>query len=109
MLVKELYLIARPFGVYYGHFVSPSIRPSVRGQLVKKLIALEPQGIFSSNFAYLCMVTLSNHRQPILIDEGLLSIIPAGCGQLVKMLITLEPHGIFGSNHSLHAYFFYIV
>ena len=51
---------------------------------MKMLITLEKRAAFGSNFAYLCILTLSNSP----------SISPAGHGQLVKMLITLEPHGI---------------
>ena len=38
--------IARPTGVHYNHCVSPSVCPSVRGQLVKMLITLESDDIF---------------------------------------------------------------
>ena len=34
--------IARSLGLHHNHYVSPP----VRGQLVKKLITLDPQGIF---------------------------------------------------------------
>ena len=39
----------------------PSIRPSVRGQLVKTFITLQPHGIFGSSFAYLYILKLSSH------------------------------------------------
>ena len=38
-----------------------SISPIGRGQLVKMLITFELHGIFSSNYAYVCMSKLSNH------------------------------------------------
>ena len=69
-----------------------SISPA--GQLVKMLITLEPHGIFGSNFAYLYILTLSNHIMQS-VDEASPSISSAGRSQLVKMLTTLEPHGIF--------------
>ena len=34
--------IVRPVGVHYNHSVSPLVRPSIHGQLVKMLITLEP-------------------------------------------------------------------
>ena len=72
---------------------------SVRGQLVKMLITLEPHGIFDQNLhIYACQHSLTTDMRNHLFDgRGVLSISPAGCGQFVKMLITLEPHGIFGS------------
>ena len=75
--------------------VRRSVPPSVHGQLVKMLImkmlaTLERHVIFSSNFAYLCISALSNHRHcNSLFDGRLLSIILAGCGQLVKLLVSL--------------------
>ena len=41
-----LLLIARPLGLHYYHYVNPSIRPSVRYQLLKMLIIVEPRGKF---------------------------------------------------------------
>ena len=38
-----------------------SIGMAGRGQLVKMLIALEPHGIFGSNWAYFYILTLSSH------------------------------------------------
>ena len=71
-----------------------SIRPSIRGQLVKSLITLEPHGTFRSNFAYLYILTLSvTSIQDG--DEAVSRIRLAGRGQLVKTLITLESHGVF--------------
>ena len=64
------------------------------GHLVKLLQTLEPHGIFGSNFANLCILTMSGHWYEK-CDEALLSIILAGQGLLVKMLITLEPYNIF--------------
>ena len=55
--------------------------------LVKMLITLEPYGIFGSKFAYLFILTLSNHW-----NAKMVSIISAGQCLLVKMLINL---GIF--------------
>ena len=63
---------------------------------MKMLITLEPDGIFGSNFVYLCILTLSSHWYKK-GDEASQSIILAGQALCVKMLITLEPHGIFGS------------
>ena len=40
---------------------SLSIILVVRALLVKMLITLEPQGIFFSNLAYLCILTLFSH------------------------------------------------
>ena len=40
---------------------SPSIILAGRALLVKMLIILEPDGIFGSNFVYLCILTLSSH------------------------------------------------
>ena len=60
-------------------------------------VTLEPHGIFSSTFVYLCILTLPSHWHEQ-CDEASPSIILAGRASLVKMVITLEPHGIFGSN-----------
>ena len=83
--------------MHYNHCVSPSLCPSIRGQLVKMLITRT-----TSNFAYLCMstncLTTDVRNSRFLMDEALLSISQAGRGQFVKMLITLEPHGILGPN-----------
>ena len=76
---------------------SPSIILVVRALLVKMLITLEPHGIFCSNFAYFCILTLFSHWYEK-GEETSSSIILAGLALLVKMLITLEPHGKFGSN-----------
>ena len=38
-----------------------NISPVGHGRLVKILITFEPHGIFGSNFAYLFILTLSNH------------------------------------------------
>ena len=54
--------------------------------LVKMLITLEPDGMFGSNFIYLCIVTLSSHWYEK-CDEASTSIILAGRALLVKMLI----------------------
>ena len=81
-----------------GDEASPSIILAGRALLVKMLITLEPHGIFGSNFAYLCILTLSSHWYKKKGDEASPSIILAGQALLVKMLITLEPHGISGSN-----------
>ena len=40
---------------------SPSIILASEALLVKMLITLEPDGIFGSNFVYLCILTLSSH------------------------------------------------
>ena len=40
---------------------SPSIGLAGRALLVKMLIALEPHGMFGSNFVYFCILTLSTH------------------------------------------------
>ena len=76
---------------------SPSIILAGQALLVKMLITLEPHGIFGSNFAYLCIYTLSSHRYEK-GDEASPSIILAGRALLMKILITREPHGVFGSN-----------
>ena len=64
---------------------------------MKKLITLEPHGIFGSNFVYFCIL----HCPAIAMtkcDEASPSIVLAARALLVKMLVTLELHGIFGSN-----------
>ena len=68
-----------------GDEASPSIILAGRALLMKMLVPLEPCGILSSNFVYLCILTFSSSK------------ILAGRALLVKMLITL-PHGIFCSN-----------
>ena len=65
---------------------------------MKMLITPEPDGIFGSNYVYVCILTLSSHWCEKNSDEALPSIILAGRALLVKMLITLEPDSIFGSN-----------
>ena len=60
-------------------------------------ITLELHGILSSNFVYLCILTLSSTGTQN-GDEASPSTILAGRALLVKMLITLEPRGTFGSN-----------
>ena len=40
---------------------SSSIILAGRALLVKMLITLEPSGMFTSNFVYLCTLTLSDH------------------------------------------------
>ena len=48
---KESETIARPLGLHYYHYVSPS----VRYQLVKIFVTLEPHGIYLSHlFTYAC-------------------------------------------------------
>ena len=42
-------------------WVNPSIGPSIRGQLMKMFITLEPHGILWSTFANICMSTILNH------------------------------------------------
>ena len=86
-----------------GDEASTSIILTGRALLVKKLITLKPNGIFGSNFVYLCILTLSSHWYEI-GDEASPCIILASRAFLVKMLITLEPHGVFGSN--LYTYVF---
>ena len=49
--------IARPLGMYYNHYVSPSIRY----QLVKVIITLDAYGLFESKFAYLIIFILFGH------------------------------------------------
>ena len=77
--------------------VSPSIILTGQALLVKMLITLEPHGIFGSNFAYLCILTLSSQWYEKCYEASP-SIILANQARLVQMLIALEPHGIFGSN-----------
>ena len=48
---------ARPLGLHYNHYVSPS----VRHQLENMLIIFKPQGIFISHFAYICMSKFPKH------------------------------------------------
>ena len=76
---------------------SPKIILAGQALLVKMFITLEPDGIFGSNFVYICILTLSSHWNAK-VDEASPSIILTGRALLVKMLISLEPHGIFGSN-----------
>ena len=76
---------------------SPSIILAGQALFVKMLITLGPRGAFGSNYAYLCISTLSSHWYEN-GDEASPSIIFAGRPLLVKMLITLEPHGIFRPN-----------
>ena len=61
------------------------------------LITLHSCGKIGSNFVYLCVITLSNHKYEK-GDKASPIIILAGGALLVKMLITLEPYGIFDSN-----------
>ena len=68
------------------------------------LITLEPDGVFGSNFVYLCILTLSATGMKK-CDEASLSIILAGRTLLVKMLITLEPDIIYLVK-SLYTYVF---
>ena len=44
-----------------GDEASPSIILAGQALFVKMLIILEPHGIFGSNFAYLCIFTLSSN------------------------------------------------
>ena len=44
-----------------GDEASPSIILAGQSLFVKMLITLEPRGAFGSNFAYLCILTLSRH------------------------------------------------
>ena len=86
--------IARPVGLHYNHYESPS----VRYQLVKMFITLEPNGIFVSNFACISIsafpLTTGVRNHILLIEMGLLSNCPVCCGRLVKILKTLESYGI---------------
>ena len=68
--------------------------PTFLGSVIEIIIALEPYGIFKSNFACIDILTLSSHSGLQNGDKGLLSIILAGHGLLMKMLIPLEPHVI---------------
>ena len=74
---------------------SPSIILAGRALLVKMLITLEPDGIFGSNFVYLCFLTLSSHWYEKRC-RGFTEHHFGRSSSLVKMFITLEPHGIFG-------------
>ena len=56
-----------------------------------------PHGIFCSNFAYLCILTLPCHWYEK-NDEASPSIILASRALLVKLLIALDPLCIVGSN-----------
>ena len=65
------------------------------GQLVKKLITLEPQGIFGLN-AYLFIFTFSIHSLYAKhVTRLVLVAHHFGLGILVNMLRTLELNGIF--------------
>ena len=48
---------AQHLSLYYNYYVNLSIRY----QLVKMFITLEPPGILLSHFAYICMLTIPNH------------------------------------------------
>ena len=76
---------------------SPSIIFAGQALLVKMLITPEPDGIFGSNFAYSCILTLSSHWYEK-GDEASSSIFLADWDLIVKMVITLVPYGIFCSN-----------
>ena len=54
--------------------------------MYKRLITLEPHGIFDQVLHTIaCQPYLTtNIFKSFLVDEGLLSIISVGCGQLVK-------------------------
>ena len=91
-------LAARPFGLHYNHYVSPSVRPLPVSENVNNSWTI---WYILSHFAYICMSTFPNHwhaKLPVLIDIGLLCNCPAFCGQLVKILKILVPYGIFESN-----------
>ena len=75
-----------------GDEVSPSIILASRALLVKMLIALEPHGIFGSNFVYVCILTLSGHWY-----EKQVTRLHRTSFWPVKMLITLELRCAFGS------------
>ena len=75
------------------------------GQLAKKLITLEPHGIFGSNASFFSIkIVQPLVCKPVLLrDPQVCTIItewvrPSVRGQLLKMFRTLEPHDIFGSN-----------
>ena len=67
---------------------SPSIILVGQALFVKMLITLEPDGIFGSNFVYLCILNCPATGMKK-IDEASTSIILAGRALLVKKLITL--------------------
>ena len=71
-------------GMKKGDEASPSIILAGRALLVKMLITLALQGIFDSNFVYLCFLTLSSHRYEQKVTEASPSIILAGQARLVK-------------------------
>ena len=85
--------IARPAGVHYNHCVSPSVRP-LAVSVMNRTVYFDQ--ILHTYACQHCLTTGMGIKQPFLMGEALLSIIPAGRDQLVKMLRTLEPHGIFG-------------
>ena len=69
---------------------------SVRQQLVKMLITIEPHGIFGSNLAYMYLYILKLFSLWCENgNEALPGISSVDRGLLVKMLRTLEPHGLF--------------
>ena len=80
-----------------GEEASLSIILAGRALLVKMLITLELDGIFGSNFLYLCILALSSHWYKK-GDEASPSITLAGQALLMKMFITLELRGIFCSH-----------
>ena len=116
--------IARPAGVHYNHCVSHFVCPSLRGQLVKILITLEPHFDHILH-TYACQHCLSTsmcysffdrrgfaEHQSWSVSENAHNIVQllvsktvtrlrraSVClslrGYLVKMLIILEPHCIF--------------
>ena len=56
------------------------------GELMKKLITLEPHFIFGYIFSYYFIFTLSSQNgDKVLADRGI----------LMKMVIVIETHGIF--------------
>ena len=67
-----------------------SIRPDGRGQLIKKVITIEPR-FLGSKVAY-----LFNIVRPLVCKT--VTIISPGRSIFVKILITLEPHCIFCSH-----------
>ena len=73
----------------------PSIILAGRALLLKMPITLEPHAIFYTNFAYLCMFTLSSHWYEK-SDQASSSTILAGQALSVKLFITLESRGAFG-------------
>ena len=76
---------------------SPSIILAGRALLVKMLITLEPDGIFGSNFVYLCILTLSSTWYAKTVTR-LRRASFWGRALLMKMFKTFVPHGIFCSN-----------